>query len=213
MEIAMTIDAKKFDHLAKTVFAPVYPVIATQIIETTNVREGSCLDVGCGPGDLGFALLQQTDLAVGFVDSSADMVSRVAATIDSRQLQHRCHAMCSDVAQMEVAPNSVDLIVSRGSVFFWEDLHQSFSHLYRVLKPGGWMYIGGGFGDQQLLDQVICAFKERGEEDTFRDRIRCNLSDTSRKRLTHGLEQAGISDYSVRHSDAIGLWVVVQKPQ
>nr|WP_320116507.1 class I SAM-dependent methyltransferase [uncultured Desulfuromonas sp.] len=209
----MTIDAKKFDRLAKTVFAPVYPVIAEQILETTDVREGCCLDVGCGAGDLGLAILQQTDLAVGFVDASADMVKLVNNSIESSQLQHRCHAVCSDVSQLEVAPNSVDLIISRGSVFFWEQPQQCFSHLYQTLKPGGWMYIGGGFGDQQLLDQVITAFKARGEEDTFRARIQRNLGEASRQRLTEALDKAGISDYSVRHSDAIGLWFVVHKPR
>ena len=209
----MTINAEKFDRLAKTVFAPVYPVIAEQILETTGVREGCCLDVGCGPGDLGFALLQQTDLAVGFVDASADMVKLVSDTIESRHLQHRCHAVCSSVSEVEVAPNSVDLIVSRGSVFFWEQPEQSFSLLYQTLKPGGWMYIGGGFGNQQLLDQVIADFKARGEVDSFLARIERNLGDTSRLRLSDVLKNVGINHYSVRHSDAIGLWFVVQKPQ
>ena len=207
----MTIDANKFDRLAKTVFAPVYPVIAEQILATTQVRQGCCLDVGCGAGDLGFALLRQTDLSLGFVDASADMVKLVRNSIDSHQLQHRCHAVCSDVGHVEVAPDSVDLIISRGSVFFWEQPDQCFRHLYQALKPGGWMYIGGGFGDQEILDQVIAEFKERGEEDSFLARIQRNLGSQSRQRLCDALNRADIQDYSIRHSDAVGLWVVVQK--
>lgn len=209
----MTIDAKKFDRLAKTVFAPVYPVIVEQILAATGVKEGCCLDVGCGAGDLGFALLQQSALCVGFIDASADMIDLVQQGIDTHQLQHRCHAVCSDVSSIEVAPQSVDLIISRGSVFFWEQPEHSFRQLYQILKPGGWMYIGGGFGNQQILNQVIASFKELGEETQFRQRIHRNLGDTSRQKLTDSLEKAGIDDYSVRHSDAIGLWFVVHKPQ
>jgi ubiquinone/menaquinone biosynthesis C-methylase UbiE len=207
----MTINAQEFNQLAKTVFSPVYPVIARQILETTGVQEGCCLDVGCGAGDLGFAVLQQADLAVGFVDASAEMVALVQHTIDSHELQPRCQAVCSDVSQLEVAANSVDLIVSRGSVFFWDQPQQVFKHLFQALKPGGWMYIGGGFGNRQLLDQVIADFKARGEEERFRARIQRNLGDASREKLEIILKKSAIRDYFIRHDESIGLWAVIHK--
>jgi len=43
----MEIDAEKFDHIACTVFTPVYPLIADQIITHTGVTQGICMDVGC----------------------------------------------------------------------------------------------------------------------------------------------------------------------
>jgi hypothetical protein len=49
----MEIDAQKFDRIARGVFAPVYPVIAGQIIARTGVTRGVCLDIGCGGGYLG----------------------------------------------------------------------------------------------------------------------------------------------------------------
>jgi SAM-dependent methyltransferase len=41
---------------------------------------------------------------------------------------------------------SVDLVVSRGSVFFWDDPAQGIREAHRVLRPGGWAMIGGGLG-------------------------------------------------------------------
>ena len=57
--------------------------------------------------------------------------------------------------QITFADNSIDLVVSRGSVFFWEDMEKGISEVYRVLRPGGWAYIGGGFGTKEILDEVL----------------------------------------------------------
>lgn len=44
----MQINAKEFDKLARTFFAPIYPVIARQIVDHNSSTRGHCLDVGCG---------------------------------------------------------------------------------------------------------------------------------------------------------------------
>jgi hypothetical protein len=51
----MEIDAQKFDRIARSLFAPVYPVIAGQINARTGVTRGICLDIGRGGGYLGAA--------------------------------------------------------------------------------------------------------------------------------------------------------------
>lgn len=49
----MKMDPHEFDRIARGVFAPVYPVIAAQILDRTGIRKGVCLDIGCGGGYLG----------------------------------------------------------------------------------------------------------------------------------------------------------------
>lgn len=49
-------DPASFEIIARTIFAPVYPVIASQIIEATGITSGFCLDIGCGGGHLGMAV-------------------------------------------------------------------------------------------------------------------------------------------------------------
>ena len=58
----MKIDARQFDEVARTLFAPVYPLIADQIIQYTGITSGTCLDVGCGPGYLGAGLATKNHL-------------------------------------------------------------------------------------------------------------------------------------------------------
>jgi hypothetical protein len=38
------------------------------------------------------------------------------------------------------------LVVSRGSLWFWDDQVKGPQEIYRVLKPGGVAFVGGGLG-------------------------------------------------------------------
>jgi len=42
-------DSKEFLTIADTIFAPIYPVIAEQIVTNTGIHSGTALDVGSGP--------------------------------------------------------------------------------------------------------------------------------------------------------------------
>jgi len=51
------------------------------------------------------------------------------------------------VQAIPLAYASVDLVTSRGSIPFWEELPKAFGALLRGLKSGGYAYIGGRLGD------------------------------------------------------------------
>ena len=133
----MKIDAQQFDTIARTVFAPVYPLIAKQIMHHTGITSGTCLEIGCGPGYLGAALAGKTDLYLLFLDQSAAMLELCERTIDENDLRGRAGLLPGDVGSLALPDGSVDLIISRGSIFFWEDLPRAFGEIHRVLKPGG----------------------------------------------------------------------------
>ena len=52
----------EFDDIAEQVFYPIYDVIAQDLLEETGIVSGSMLDVGCGGGHLGFAVMAKSDL-------------------------------------------------------------------------------------------------------------------------------------------------------
>lgn len=208
----MQIDAQKFDRIARNVFAPVYPVIADQIIAHTGITRGTCLDIGCGGGYLGFALAKVSDLFVHFLDQSADMLAIVEKTIAENGLEQRGSVLQGDVSAIALPDESVNLAVSRGSVFFWEDLVQAFKEIYRVLAPEGQAYIGGGFGSKELQESIIRDMQSRNKGgDQFANKVRRNISADSRERFQTALETAGIASGSVIHDDEIGVWVVMKK--
>jgi ubiquinone/menaquinone biosynthesis C-methylase UbiE len=199
--------AERMDRIAKTVFAPVYPVIAEQILDRCGIRSGRCLDVGSGPGSLGIALAQASDLAVTLLDASSEMIEIAEENIRERRLSGRISLIAGDVHDIPLPPDSVDLVVSRGSIFFWEDLARAFSEIYRVLAPGGKTYIGGGFGTAELRDSIAATMtKENPDWKSFRNR---NLGPDNRARMAGVLTDLGLPHQII--NDDSGLWVMMEK--
>ncbi|CVK31236.1 Methyltransferase type 11 (fragment) [Methanoculleus bourgensis] len=89
--------AQRMDRIAKTAFAPVYPVIAEQILDRCGISRGRCLDVGSGPGSLGIALARASDLAVTLLDSSPDMLAAAEGNIREAGLSGRFSLLRGDV--------------------------------------------------------------------------------------------------------------------
>ena len=71
----MEINAVEFDRIAREVFAPVYPVLAEQIVNRIGITRGRGLDIGCGGGYLGLALTRITELEMILFDESQDMLN------------------------------------------------------------------------------------------------------------------------------------------
>jgi ubiquinone/menaquinone biosynthesis C-methylase UbiE len=208
----MTIDAKKYDKIARGVFTPVYPLIADQIIAYTGVGQGTCLDIGCGGGYLGAALAGKTELFVRFFDASSDMLDIARRTIAENGLAQRANTLQGDATSIPLPDNTVDLAVSRGSVFVWDDLPRALSEIHRVLTSGGWAYIGGGFGSKAITESIVMEMKKRNQgSDEFRDRVRRNLGPETRERFETALKTTGLDRSTILHDDEIGLWMVIRK--
>ncbi len=199
--------AQRMDRVAKTTFAPVYPVIAEQILDRCGISRGRCLDVGSGPGSLGIALARASDLAVTLLDSSPEMLETAEGNIREAGLSGRLSLLRGDVHAIPLPAGSVDLVVSRGSVFFWEDLARAFSEIYRVLAPGGKTYVGGGFGNAELSDSIAAAMAKKNPDwKAFRDK---NLGPDNQARIAKVATDRGLPHQII--SDDSGFWVMIEK--
>ena len=148
--------ARHMDRIAKTAFKPIYPVIAQNAIDATGVDQGRCLDMGTGPGMLAIEVAKAAPhMTVTAFDFSDDALDIARANIREAGLEKQISTAAGDVHDMPFETGEFDLIVSRGSMFFWNDLKHAFSHILRVLSPGGKTYIGGGFGSRELKAHVI----------------------------------------------------------
>lgn len=128
----------------KNIFDRIYPLLARQIFDDYRITTGICLDVGSGTGRLGIELAKLTSLKVYLLDISARTITDASKNICARGASSTVSAVQGSVHRLPFANNSVNLIVSRGSIFFWKDKSQGLREVYRILKPGGIAFIGGG---------------------------------------------------------------------
>lgn len=201
--------AEAMDKIAKGLFAPAYPAIAERIKEVCGITEGICIDAGAGSGMLGISLAKITDLEVVLMDLLPENRKYAEENIRQEKLENRCRFVQGDITDMPFEDESADLVISRGSIFFWDDLKSAFTEILRVLKPGGKTFIGGGFGDAETRDYICNEMakedpewgkdNEEGKKKTVDNRIR----------ILRALEEAEIFYKCI--SDDSGFWIVLEK--
>jgi len=203
-------DARQYDEFAKTTFVRIYPVIANQILDRTGIATGTCLDAGSGPAPLAIALALLSDLRITALDSSREMHALAVQNIRSKGLAQRVIPVIGDVHAIPSDDGAFDLVVSRGSYHFWNDLPAAFREILRVLKPGGTAYIGGGYGNSQIKEEVLVGRKERGIVDDSDHPVRTRFRKFRPGEIEASIEAAGISDYRIISDDS-GFWMVIRK--
>jgi SAM-dependent methyltransferase len=203
-------DARQYDEFSKTTLARIYPIIANQILERTGITNGACLDVGSGPAPLAMAIALLSDLRVTALDSSLEMYNLAQENIRSRCMEDRVIPVIGDVHAIPAADATFSLVISRGSFPFWKDLPTAFREIYRVLRPGGSAYIGGGYGNSRIRDEVRAGRKERGIADDPDHSAATKFRTFLPGEAESSIESAGIRDYRIIDDDS-GFWMVIRK--
>ena len=198
---------EELDDIVSSVFMPVYPVIARQVLERTRCRGGICIDLGSGPARLSIELARMGRFKLYAVDFSHEINRIARRNIARENLSGLLLPVTADVGHLPFADNSADLIVSRSSIFFWENLKETFSAIYRIVKPGAKAYLGGGFGTVELKRSITEQMKHR---DGWEEKPTRRLGTKSRENIREELDNAGISNYTVIHDDS-GLWFCIEK--
>lgn len=197
-----------YGKIADEVFAPLYPYYAGQILARTKVREGNCLDVGCGCGHLGLALAAMSEMQLCMLDQSQSMLELAQANAHARALWDRTRAVLASVEAMPFPDSAFVLVVSRGSIPFWKNLTQSFREIWRVLEPGGHAYIGGGLGSPKIRREIQRSMRER--DPNWRNGAQRNIPQRTTDEYASALKEAGIPGFLVDRSDE-GTWIRFQK--
>ncbi|WP_317136596.1 class I SAM-dependent methyltransferase [Methanochimaera problematica] len=202
--------AEGMNRLSKGIFAPVYPVIAEKIVAECGITTGVCIDLGCGPGSLGIALAKKTDLDILLIDNSEYAKQFAAENIRSENISRRCQFISGDAENLPFRDSSIDLIISRGSVFFWQDKIRSFQEIYRVIAPGCMTFIGGGFGNAELCNRITSEMALENPEWGAGSKSGKNMTVERRAEIFCAIEEAEIP-YRIL-SDESGFWVILKKP-
>lgn len=196
-----------FPYIAEHIFAPIYPVIADYIIKESRVKEGICMDMGCGIASLGISIAELTDMQVYGIDFSEKMCTLSKEKAIRHGVSDKLFPVLADVHLLPFDDNCANLIVSRGSVFFWKDLPIAFREIARILAPNGQAWIGGGFGTRELKEQI--AEKMLAIDPEWQNNAKERLSPENIQAIQKAGRDTGLAFHTV-HDDS-GFWVVISK--
>lgn len=126
---------------------PIYPLLAQQCVDDYGLNSGICLDIGTGNGYIGTEIAKITNMTIYFIDIKSECLDFARSTVAEADIDNKIYFMEADVCKNIPLPdNFADFIISRGSMWFWEDKVKGLAEVYRVLKVGGNALIGGGLG-------------------------------------------------------------------
>ena len=122
---------------------------------TEQIKSGTIVDVGSGTGYLAIEIAKAAPSAkVWGIDLSKKMVEiarRHAAGLANVRFEH------GNATNLPFAENSVDFIVSTGSLHHWKHPVKIFDECFRVLKNGkeGWIFDGCSDFPKKQDDNLI----------------------------------------------------------
>jgi len=103
-----------------------------------SIAQGATVvDLGCGPGLLSIELCKLLPNAriIG-VDPSAGMLEVARRNADEAGVANY-DTRLGAAEQVPLKPNSVNLVVTQGSLHEWDSVEEGLSEIIRVLRPGG----------------------------------------------------------------------------
>lgn len=138
--------AEAFEWVAQNRVEHTYPLTAMRMLrEIGGIRDGVCIDIGCGPGMLAVELAQRSEFKVIGLDIDPDQKPLFEKRIREAGLAERVSFVLGDAQKLPFADNSADAIVSRGTLTFIPDIGKCLREVDRVLKPGGVAFLGGRY--------------------------------------------------------------------
>lgn len=199
--------AQQYDEVSNEVFSPIYEIIAKQIKDKTQINSGICLDIGTGAGSLGIELAKITNLKMHLLDKSQDMLDIAEKNIVHSGMGNQLQTVLGDVHELPYRNDSIDLVISRGSLYFWEDQRKAFKEILRVLAPGGIAYVGGGFGTIEMKKKIDVKMQEIDKHWRRNVTKKIEKTNINYKKLLKSIQ---ISNFQMIKDEA-NMWIVISK--
>jgi len=123
-----------------------YGPVAKDVLRYCRPEEGVWVDLGSGSGGVGLALARASTSSVIFIDPDVDALMKALHIAQEYGLAARVAAVAGRAEEIPLPDNSVDMVASRGSIFFWKDAPGGLREVRRILRPRARALIGGGLG-------------------------------------------------------------------
>ena len=127
---------------------PVYEYLTQTLLRHTglNPAAADAIDLGGGDGLWLYCLLNKGFRSGALVDIDKEQIAAAASIMSKEFAAERWQAIATDVVNLPFADSSFDVAVSRSSMHFWPDLPAAWRELARVMRRGGYVFAGRGFG-------------------------------------------------------------------
>ena len=205
--------AASMNQAATQVLNPVYPYLARYIADTFNLQNyhGVGIDVGGGAGDLVTELCRYTRNIYWInADINPWYLPYVQQKAESNNCISRVGFLKADASDLPFRKNFADVIVSRASFHFWDNMEKGFSEIKRVLKPGGKAIVGRGFPPNMPVETAVSIREKQNHRITGYDPN--NFAEKFKKIMSN----LNISDYKIiipktEASVQYGIWIIFSK--
>lgn len=126
--------------------------IETKDIIKSGITSGLALEVGPGPGYLGLEWLKLTQgTMLKGLDISSDMIKIAEKNAVEYGLSDRVEYVLSSGEKMPFEDNMFDAVFTNGSLHEWSAPKKTFDEVWRILKPGGRIFISDLRRDMSFL--------------------------------------------------------------
>jgi len=195
-------DLKRVNDLWKKV----YPYLASQIMEEYQRNSGSILELGPFSGGISRELMAlYPELKVTIAAESPDVIEYIDEEIEGFGLSEKIDIIETSYNSLVFSDDRFDLVILRGGFFLLDSGGQLFREIFRVLKPGGMAFVGGGYGKDIPLELIGEIADESRELNDRLGRVRVGVEELKeiikRSQLA---ERCSIVEKG-------GLWVYIRK--
>jgi ubiquinone/menaquinone biosynthesis C-methylase UbiE len=199
-----------------------YPYVVQDILKFCKPKKGFWIDLGAGKGQVAIPLIEATGNPVVMLDPKSEAMEEGLKIAREKRIEDCLFAVVGVAEAMPFPDNTVDLVVSRGSIFFWDDPIKGLQEVCRVLRPGGKAYVGGGAGSgypKWAAEKLIQDRKDKMQGDEA-EKWKRFVELRRPEQMKQWAEEAGLREFEVMGKGAIsnedervgqGVWLLFEK--
>ena len=129
-----------YDHLQRRLRDKGW--METDAVIQSGITTGAALELGPGPGYLGLEWLKHTEgTRLTGLDISANMIADARRNALAYGFSARTAYVAGSGARMPFNNNTFDAAFSSRSLHEWSNVSQTIEEIWRVLKPGGRVFL------------------------------------------------------------------------
>ncbi len=175
-------------------------------MESYRRDSGAVLELGPFSGGISLELARlYPKLNITIADESPDVVGYLEKEIAASGLSEGIAIEKTNLNHLAFDNSQFDLIIFRGVFFFLNNEENLLREIFRVLKDGGVVFVGGGYGKevpQEIIDEIADESRDLNQ--------RLGRRWVGIEELEQLIRESGLAD-NCKIEEEGGVWLVIRK--